>query len=205
MERPRDEVENIKAAALLHDIGKVEVSMELIQKAASLSDEEKHEIDTHSERGAKILLSVGDVLKEAVPIVLAHHKSYRDLYENNDRSLKDDAKIGACIVSVADTYDAITSDRPYRAGKTPWKAVEEIEEGSGKEYHPKVVEAFRRVLSIRVEDNAFLIMTHKGLSGNNCYILVPIHPVLLCCSSVEYVKCSPSSRHDGQAPRPQNL
>ncbi|MDY7033786.1 MAG: HD domain-containing protein [Thermodesulfobacteriota bacterium] len=152
MERPRNEVENIKAAALLHDIGKVEVSMELIQKAASLSNEEKKEVDTHSEKGAQILLSVGDVLKEAVPIVLAHHKSYGDLYGDKDPSLKKDAKMGACIVSVADTYDAITSDRPYRAGKTPRKAIEEIEEGAGKQFHPQVVEAFQRVLALRVDD-----------------------------------------------------
>lgn len=80
MQLPRTEIENIKAAALLHDVGKVDVSMELIHKAASLTEEEKKEVDSHSEKGAKILAGLGNVLKEAVPIVLAHHRWYKDLY-----------------------------------------------------------------------------------------------------------------------------
>ncbi|MFH1624159.1 MAG: HD domain-containing phosphohydrolase, partial [Pseudomonadota bacterium] len=152
MELPRAEVENVKAAALLHDIGKVDVSMDLIRKAASLNDEEKKEVDTHSEKGAKILESVGNVLKEAVPIVLIHHRWYRDIYGDSDRSLTSEAKVGACIIAVADTYDAITSDRSYRAGKTPAQALEEIEKESGNQFHPEVVKAFGRVLAVRVED-----------------------------------------------------
>jgi putative nucleotidyltransferase with HDIG domain len=152
MELSMAEVENIKAAALLHDIGKVDISMDLIRKAASLDREEKQEVETHSEKGAKILNSVGNVLKEAVPIVLIHHRWYKDIYSDGDRSLADEAKLGACIVAVADAYDAITSDRSYRAGKTPGQALEEIENGSGKQFHPEVVKAFRRVLAVKVDD-----------------------------------------------------
>jgi len=152
MEISRMEIENIKAAALLHDIGKVEVSMELIEKAASLDEDEKREVDTHSEKGVKILNSVGSVLKEAIPIVETHHVPYEDIYGKNKSSLAREAKTGACIVAVADTYDAITSDRPYRAGKTPWSAIEEIEKGSGAQFHPEVVKAFKRVLSLRVDN-----------------------------------------------------
>ena len=152
MELSRAEVENVKAAALLHDIGKVEVSMDLIQKAASLDKDEKKMVDAHSEKGARILKSVGGVLKEAVPIVMAHHEMYSDLWGNNDLSLTDGAKMGASIIAVADTYDAITSDRPYRAGKTPLQAIEEIEKCSGRQFHPKVVEAFKRVLAVKVDN-----------------------------------------------------
>lgn len=148
MELSRVEIENVKAAALLHDIGKIDISMELIRKASSLSEDDRKKIDTHSEKGARILNSVRNVLKEAVPIVLSHHKRYRDL--DRDRSLSDKAKIGACIVAVADTYDAITTDRPYRAGKPPSKALGEIESESGKQFHPDVVEAFRRVFETKV-------------------------------------------------------
>jgi len=148
MELPRTEVENVKAAALLHDIGKVDVSMDLIRKASTLSEEEKKKVDTHSEKGAKILNSVGNVLKEAVPIVLSHHKWYKEL--NSDTSLSSKAKIGACIIAVADTYDAITTDRPYRAGKPPSRALEEIKKESGKQFHPDVVEAFKRIFETKV-------------------------------------------------------
>ncbi len=154
MQLPRAKIENIKAAALLHDIGKVEVSMDLIQKASSLSTEEKKAVDTHSEKGANILSSVGNVLREAVPMVQVHHKYYEELESN--KSLSNDAKIGACIIAVADTYDAIITDRPYRAGKTPSKALEEIEKESGKQFHPEAVKAFKRVFETRfaeLEDN----------------------------------------------------
>lgn len=156
MQLPRAKIENIKAAALLHDIGKVEVSMDLIQKASSLSTEEKKAVDTHSEKGANILSSVGNVLREAVPMVQVHHKHYEELESN--KSLPNDAKIGACIIAVADTYDAIITDRPYRAGKTPSKALEEIEKESGNQFHPEAVKAFKRVFETRyaeLEDNVF--------------------------------------------------
>jgi putative nucleotidyltransferase with HDIG domain len=151
MELPRNEVENIKAAALLHDIGKVDVSMDLIRKAASLNDEEKKLVAAHVEKGADILLSMGNVLKEAVPIVLLHHKTYQDLYKSGENAIAEDAKLGSSIVSVADTYDAIITDRPYRAGKQPFQALSEIEDCVGTQFHPDVVKAFARVLPSIVE------------------------------------------------------
>lgn len=146
MRLPRKEVENIKAAALLHDIGKVDVSMDLIKKASSLSVEEKILVDAHAEKGANILSSMGNVLKEAVPIVLSHHRTYQDLYGSGEKTISKKARLGASIVSVADTYDAIITDRPYRAGKHPTQALSEIENGAGGQFHPDVVKAFARVL-----------------------------------------------------------
>jgi len=142
------EIENIKAAALLHDIGKTEISMNIVQKAASLSAAEKELMDTHSEKGAKILSLVGGVLKEAVPIVLAHHQYYFEAKKFPSEE-REEIPIGVAIIAVADAYDAIITDRPYRAGKPPWKAFEEIEKGSGKQFHPKVVKAFKQVLMTR--------------------------------------------------------
>ena len=145
MHLAREEVENVKAAALLHDIGKTEISMELVNKAASLSSKERDLMDKHSEKGAKILTLVGAVLKDAVPIVLAHHKYYFE--SDKPFSEKMDAlPQGAAIIAVADAYDAMITDRPYRAGKPPWKAVEEIEKEAGKQFHPEVVKAFKHVI-----------------------------------------------------------
>jgi len=73
MELPRSQVDNIRAAGLLHDIGKIEISADVLGKAAALTSEEKELMDSHSLKGAHILSSVGGVLKEVVPIVVAHH------------------------------------------------------------------------------------------------------------------------------------
>lgn len=140
------ERENIRAAALLHDIGKTEISMDVVHKAASLTDDEKETMSSHSEKGARILSLVGGVLKEAVPIVLSHHSYYfENISSTSDE--KNAVPIGSAIIAVADAYDAMITDRPYRAGRPPRKALEEIEKESGKQFHPDVVKAFRQVLT----------------------------------------------------------
>jgi len=142
---PALEVENIRAAALLHDIGKIDISLDVLHKAAALTAAEKELIDTHSEKGANVISLVGAVLNEAVPIVSAHHKYY---FESKDTSFegKEEVPLGAAIIGVADAYDAMITDRPYRAGRPPWEAFEEIEKGSGKQFHPGAVKAFKQVL-----------------------------------------------------------
>ena len=84
MESPRKEVENIRVAGLLHDIGKVDVSGEILRKAAELSTEEKELIDSHTVKGAYLLSAVGSVLKEVVPIVVAHHKYFIHTLDSQD-------------------------------------------------------------------------------------------------------------------------
>jgi len=144
-----DEVENIRAAALLHDVGKIEISADLLRKAASLTEEEKALIDAHAERGADILRSVGGVLKEAVPIVLAHHRHYVDGADGKPGGV--DIPLGARIIAVADAFDAMTSDRPYRAGMPPWQALQEIERFAGTQFDPRVVAAFKRAIFPKIE------------------------------------------------------
>ena len=145
MELLPNQVETIKTAALLHDIGKTEVSMDIVNKAASLTESERKILDLHPEKGAAILGPVSGVLKEAVPIVLAHHKYY---FDSDKYTSGDDQRcpIGASIIAVADAYDAIVTDRPYRAGQPPWKAYEEIEKEAGRRFHPEVIKAFKTVL-----------------------------------------------------------
>lgn len=139
------ERENIKTAALLHDIGKAEISMDIVQKAAALTDKERELMAEHSKKGARIISLVGGVLKEAVPIVLAHHKYYFEDKTKIDRE-KADIPLGAEIIAVADAYDAMITDRPYRAGMPPWKAFEQIEKESGKQFRSDIVKAFKEVL-----------------------------------------------------------
>ncbi len=150
MELPRKEVENIRVAGLLHDIGKIEVSSEILQKAADLTSEEKKLIDLHTVKGAHILTAVGGVLKEVVPIVVAHHKHFIEAMEgNNGDTLK--VPLGARVVAVADAFDAMTTDRPYRKAMPPWEAFEEIVAKTGKQFDPQVVGAFKRVVSEKME------------------------------------------------------
>ncbi len=149
MELSREECENIRVAALLHDVGKVDISMDLIKKAAALTKEERELMGTHAVKGANILSRVGNVLSEAVPIVLAHHEYFSK--KDGDVTSKNVIPIGARIIAVADTYDAIVTDRPYRQGKLPWQALKEIESSSGTQFDPEVVEAFHHVVNNYME------------------------------------------------------
>ena len=150
MQLPRPEVENIRVSGLLHDIGKIEVSSEILSKAAALSTEEKEMMDLHTAKGAYILSAVGSVLKEVVPIVVAHHKYFADTLENNDVGTNK-IPLGARVIAVADAYDAMTTDRPYCKGMQPWEASREIVAKTGKQFDPEVVEAFKRVVSDKLE------------------------------------------------------
>jgi putative nucleotidyltransferase with HDIG domain len=145
MNQPRTFVETVKAGALLHDIGKTEISMDIVNKAADLSSNEKNIMSSHTIKGAALLTLVGGVLKDAVPIVLAHHQYYFDP-EKHSAGEEGQVPLGAAIIAVADAYDAMITDRPYRKGLQPWKAYEEIEKESGHQFHPDVVKAFKTVL-----------------------------------------------------------
>jgi putative nucleotidyltransferase with HDIG domain len=150
MELPRSAVENIRVSGLLHDIGKIEISSDILSKAAQLSTEEKELMDEHTVKGAYILTAVGSVLKEVVPIVVAHHKYFADTLENNN-GVPQKMPLGARVVAVADAYDAMTTDRPYRKGMPPWEAFQEIVAKTGKQFDPGVVDAFKRVVSEKLE------------------------------------------------------
>ena len=128
------EVQNVWSAALLHDIGKIEV-IELIRKDAALTDEEKAQIDEHTELGARLILTTGTVLNDVIPLILEHHTRYEDG--------GDSLPLGARIIAVADTYDAVLTDRPYRAGRMHFQAMEILEDGAGKHFDPKVVQALK--------------------------------------------------------------
>jgi len=117
------EIKNIRVAALLHDIGKIEVGVSLINKSVKLTESEMALIKTHAQKSAQLLKLTGTVLKQAIPIVEAHHKFFCD-----SRSEKD-LPLGACILAVTDAFDAIVSDRPYRAGRHLKQALAEIEQG----------------------------------------------------------------------------
>jgi putative nucleotidyltransferase with HDIG domain len=137
---PADRIEDVRAAGLLHDIGKLEVSRELLYKAARFTREEYEEIQRHVERGVSVLENVGGSLRRVIPIVLAHHDKFDGSGYHPTRG--DEIPLEARIVSVADVYDSLTSDRPYRKAMSPFDAKDIIAKGAGTEFDPHVVDAF---------------------------------------------------------------
>jgi HD-GYP domain-containing protein (c-di-GMP phosphodiesterase class II) len=90
------------------------------------------------------------VLKEVVPIVVAHHKYFIDTLDENEKDTKK-IPLASRIIAVADSFDAMTTDRPYRKGKPPWEALDEIVSNAGKQFDPEVVAAFKQVVGSHLE------------------------------------------------------
>jgi putative nucleotidyltransferase with HDIG domain len=133
-------VEDVRAAALLHDIGKLDISRELLYKAARLTEEEFKHMQEHVNRGVSILEPVGGSLRRVIPIVLSHHDKFDGSGYTPTRG--DEIPLEARIITVADVYDSLTSDRPYRKAMSPFDAKEIIVKGSGSDFDPMVVGAF---------------------------------------------------------------
>jgi putative nucleotidyltransferase with HDIG domain len=140
MHMPEEQIEDVRAAALLHDIGKLEVSRAILYKAARLDDSEMTEMKSHVEKGLKILNPVGGSLRRVLPIILAHHDRFDG--SGYHPSKGEEIPIEARIIMVADAFDAIISDRPYRKGDTPSEGRDAIVKCAGTSFDPAVVKAF---------------------------------------------------------------
>ena len=136
----QERIEDIRAAALLHDIGKLDVSRQILYKAARLTESEVVQMQEHVSRGAAILEPVGGSLRRVLPIILSHHDKFDG--SGYTASQGENIPVEARVIMVADVYDSLTSDRPYRKAMAPHEARETIMQGSGKEFDPKVVDAF---------------------------------------------------------------
>ncbi len=133
-------IEDVRSAALLHDIGKLDISRELLYKAARLTTSEYEEVKEHVQRGVDMLEPVGGSLRRVIPIVLAHHDKFDGSGYHNSRGAE--IPLEARIISVADVYDSLTSDRPYRRAMTTFDAKDVITKGAGTDFDPQVVAAF---------------------------------------------------------------
>jgi putative nucleotidyltransferase with HDIG domain len=134
------QIEDIRDAALLHDIGKLDISRQLLYKAARLTNEEYEGMKKHVDKGVEMLEPIGGPLRRILPIILAHH----DRFDGSGYHPVSGEKIPleARVIAVADVYDSLTSDRPYRKAMSPFDAKEIIVKGSGTDFDPKVVNAF---------------------------------------------------------------
>jgi len=135
-----DETEEVVLAASLHDIGKIGVPDRVLLKEGSLTEDEFGWIRMHPEWGWAALRNVDD-FRNASLVVLHHHERFDGGgYPGNLRNTE--IPLGSRIIAVADSYDALTSDRPYRKGRTPSEAVNEIVRCAGTQFDPQVVHAF---------------------------------------------------------------
>jgi HD-GYP domain-containing protein (c-di-GMP phosphodiesterase class II) len=141
LSRPR--LNDLAMGALIHDIGKVFIDRNILNKPGRLTPEEFAEIKQHSEKGYNYLQAHSQIGEQALKAVLLHHEQYNG----------NGYPFGLCgeqidfygrIVCVADVYDALTSDRPYRRAMLPSDAMEYIMSGYGTMFDPKVVKAFTR-------------------------------------------------------------
>jgi response regulator RpfG family c-di-GMP phosphodiesterase len=141
---PDRDVENIKKAALLHDLGKICVPDHILMKPDKLSDEELAIIKRHPEDGAKIIGPV-EPLKHAKEIIKYHQECF-DGSGYPDGLKGENIPLGARIIGVADAFGAMTTDRPYRKALSVADAVKELKKFSGIQFDPHIVEIFISML-----------------------------------------------------------
>jgi putative nucleotidyltransferase with HDIG domain len=138
------ELDDLHRGALLHDIGKIAVPKSVLDKTGKLTDEEKEIMQEHPRKGARILEANTDY-KGIIPVVAQHHEWW-DGTGYPYKLAGEGIELSARIYSVADVYDALVSDRPYRKGLTRQEVVEYIKDKSGRQFDPHVVQAFLKVM-----------------------------------------------------------
>ena len=138
------DVENIRMAALLHDLGKITVPDDILKKPGRLSEEEMEVIRKHPAHGAKMIESI-EPLKDAREII-RHHHEYYDGSGYPDGLRGQDIPLGARIIGVADAFDAMTSNRPYRKALPMDKVIKELKDFSGIQFDPDIVEILISIL-----------------------------------------------------------
>jgi putative nucleotidyltransferase with HDIG domain len=136
----KERVGVLRLAALLHDVGKLVVPSAVLLKRGPLTDEELGLMRRHPAAGARMLRSLG-APETILPLVLHHHERWDgEGYPTGRRG--DDIPLEARVLCIADSFDAMTSMRPYRASWTPDEALEELERCAGTQFDPELVTAF---------------------------------------------------------------
>ena len=159
LDLPEGEVDRIRTAALLHDVGKVAMPSDILDKPAALSSAEWRTVVQHPRIG-QVILEQAAALKDAVPIILHHHERYSGHgYPFGLRG--NDIPLGARIVAIADAYDAMTNDRPYKRAMSHDNAINELRRHAGTQFDPELVALFCDLFANQapVPDALILAMT----------------------------------------------
>jgi putative nucleotidyltransferase with HDIG domain len=138
-----ERIASLRVGGPLHDIGKLAVSDEVLCKEGRLDDDELAQIREHPKIGAKLLLRV-TTLREAIPYVLYHHERWDGTgYPSGKRG--EEIPVEARVLAIADAFDAMTSDRPYRNALSREEALAEVERCAGTQFDPKIARVFLEV------------------------------------------------------------
>lgn len=148
------DVENIRVAALLHDLGKVGVSEAVLQKVTDLTAQERVHLRQHTWLAVNMLEPLGETVGDILPIILHHHEKYDG--SGYYKAAREDIPLGARIIAVADVYDALTTDRPYRKAFSSLQAKQEINANSQTHFDPRVVAAFNAIFPY-LETDSYLL------------------------------------------------
>ena len=143
MNFPKKELEDLEVACLFHDVGKIKTPDEVLLKAGRLNEAEFREMARHTEYGTNILEKAPSLVKY-IPAVRHHHEWYNGKGYPDGLS-GDDIPLHAAIITIADSFDAMTSARPYRSPRSEDEALKEIMRCSGTQFDPRLVEIFIKV------------------------------------------------------------
>ncbi len=139
----------LEVAALLHDFGKIGINEDILLKPRKLNEQEKREISMHVMRGYYMLAGFNELI-EALRGVRSHHEFY-DGSGYPEGLIQEEIPIMGRIIAVADAFDAMTSERPYRGAKTQEEAIVELQRCSGSQFDPIIVEVFVQYLRAKEE------------------------------------------------------
>ncbi|RJP34116.1 MAG: GAF domain-containing protein [Actinobacteria bacterium] len=137
------EVDIVRNASILHDVGKIGIKEDILKKPGRLTEEERREMEYHPFIGTKILQSV-KLLEPVMPLVYHHHERF-DGTGYPDGLRGEEIPLGARIISVADAFESMTSDRPYRKALPIEEAMAEMRYGSGRQFDPRIVAVFMKL------------------------------------------------------------
>jgi len=139
-----EKLEDIRQAAILHDLGKIGISDKILLKNSKLTEEEYAQIKKHPQIAADILRPI-HFLRSIIPYILYHHERWDG--EGYPCGLKGEViPVGARIIAIADVFQALTSNRPYRKAFSWEEAIKIIKEGSGTQFDPKIVKLFLKLI-----------------------------------------------------------
>jgi putative nucleotidyltransferase with HDIG domain len=145
LEMDERERQKVELGALLHDVGKIAIPKEIIDKPGPLSPQEWTIVKTHTIEGQKMLDRVGGLLREVGLVVRSSHERW-DGQGYPDGLAGDEIPPAACVVSCCDAFNAMTTTRSYRSAMSTSEAVSEVRANAGTQFSPAVVEALARVL-----------------------------------------------------------
>ncbi len=172
LELPPRRREELLFGSLLHDIGKIGISERILLKPSALTPDEFEAVKLHPRIGYRLVQQV-PALKPITPAILYHHERFDG--GGYPSGLKGEAiPLSARIFSIADAFDAITTDRPYRRAQTSEQAVAEIQRCAGTQFDPEVVEAFTLLAEA---DKTLLLTDTYDHAGRDHAISTP--PVIL--------------------------